>query len=532
MSIHDALKAHAKLVAKDIKAGKATANSDRARDFMGENPDAVLSVIDLIHRAANRKRPNQALVQAYGYMFASGLEAVRYQTERGQAWAEDLLDAVRELLKLLADGGVIDPSLLMLLLNGFVEAKLEPGDDLTRLLGNIALDSAEGELAADPPPDIGALFDDLVREAGGNEFEVYAGLAEVSQALPPEFRQVMLPQIATAENPVLRDTATLYLLDPSSEVRRSFCQVMTENASPDVISPAALRRMIALRNWLPENERHLLDAAIKKARQKQVECASWPTRQVLDILASNIDGAGAQSVFAIIKDGRKHIIASLLVKQGVGIADAWCVRDQSKADVTGFLTQIYAQTESIPVDLDFLRFLITHHLAVGLAASKVPSPGLLDFVEAIGIETCHPSALTAGDLITMMGKEIDPAQLDSEAVDEVVQSSADWLDQFDFMASWFEDDALVEEVLAKNPRSRTPTKIKAIINSVLEPRRMKWAERFLWTALWLKQQQENSPWPAFFVVGRELHRDRPLAQIPAMQSVAEATVEDGANPWF
>ena len=85
---------------------------------------------------------------------------------------------------------------------------------------------------------------------------------------------------------------------------------------------------------------------------------------------------------------------------------------------------------------------------------------------------------------------------------------------------------------AKNLIDSAVSDINAIINSVLEPRRMKWAERFLWTALWLKQQQEDSPWPAFFVVGRELHRDRPLAQIPAMQSVAEATVEDGTNPWF
>ena len=313
---------------------------------------------------------------------------------------------------LLAEDGAIDPCLLMLLLNGFIEAQLEPGEDLTRLLGEITLDSARDERPADLPPDIGSLFDDLVQETGGNEFQVYGAFAEASQALPPEFRQVMLPQIATAVNPVLRDLATLYLLDPSSEVRQSLCQMMVENASPDLISPTALRRMIALRNWLPENERHRLDAAIKKARQKHVECASWPTKQVLDIQASNIDGVGAQSVFAIIKEGRKHVIASLLVKREVGIADAWCLRDQSKADILDFSTQVTAQTESISVDLDFVRLLITHHLAVGLDAGKVPSVGLLEFAEATGIETLNPSALSVDDLITILGKDIDPEKLD------------------------------------------------------------------------------------------------------------------------
>ena len=36
MSTDRDLKAHAKLVAKDLKAGKATANTDRAIEFMGE----------------------------------------------------------------------------------------------------------------------------------------------------------------------------------------------------------------------------------------------------------------------------------------------------------------------------------------------------------------------------------------------------------------------------------------------------------------------------------------------------------------
>ena len=67
MSTDRDLKAHAKLVAKDLKAGKATANTDRAIEFMGENPDAVLGVIGLIQQESNRKKPNQALVGAYVY---------------------------------------------------------------------------------------------------------------------------------------------------------------------------------------------------------------------------------------------------------------------------------------------------------------------------------------------------------------------------------------------------------------------------------------------------------------------------------
>lgn len=524
MSLHDEIKAHAKLVAKDVKAGKASAHSAGARDFMDDLPDAVLGVIDLVHGEANRKKPNEAMIQAYVYLFAAGLEGIRYEVERGQERAEELVDAVRERLLVLAEGGVIPPHLLMLLLNGFIEARLAPGDDLTELLGDIAQEEAVDQ----PAPtlsEITKLFESMVEQAGGNEFEVHNALADISKALPPQFRMATLYQITTSDNPVLRDTATLYLLDAAPEVRRTVCRMITEHASPSLVSPVALRRMIALRNWLPENERHHLDAAIKKSRQRLVECAPWPKRLVEEIIVSNMDGAGAQSVFAVAKNGRKHLIASLLVKQGVGIADAWCLRDQSKADVRDFLGHIHSETDSHRVEPEFLHVLVPHYLAIGRNNGNVPVAGLLDFIEAIGIEKWQPSELVVDELLSLLEQDIDPARIHPTAVAKVMEKSGDWLDEFGFLESWFEQDAEVVAILARNPRSKTPAKVNAIIKSVLEPRRAKWTERFLWTALWLKQKQDSlSPWADFFVIGRELHRGRPVNDIPVMRGIAEVTV--------
>lgn len=524
MSLHAELKSQAKLMAKDVKAGKATAYSQQARDFMEINPDAVLGVVDLIHREANRKKPNDALIQAYGYMFFSGMELLRYQVERQHEWAEELVDAVRELLIHLAEGGVVSPSVLIFLLNGFIEAKLDPGEELTDLLGNVTLEHVADAPALDPA-DVGSLLESIVENAGGNEFEVYTALAANSQALPPEIRQAMMEQIVASDNPVLRDTGVLYLLDPAPEVRRTVCQTISQYGSPSMISPTALRRMIALRNWLPEDERHHLDAAIKTARQKQVECASWPQRKIEEILASNMDGAGAQSVFAVVKEGRKHVIASLLVKQEVGIADAWCLREQSKADVKSFLGHIRNETTSIPVDMGFLNALVPHYLAVGQKAGKAPTPGLLDFVETIGIEKWQPSEIAVDDLLSLLEKSADPGRIGEKGVIEVLEGGNNWYGESGIAESWFEDDAEVDAVLSAKLQSGTPAKVNAIIKSILEPRRAKWAERFLWTAFWLKQNQDLlSPWMEFFVVGHELHKGRPIKDIPVMRDIAEVTV--------
>jgi hypothetical protein len=283
--------------------------------------------------------------------------------------------------------------------------------------------------------------------------------------------------------------------------------------------------MVALRNWLPENERHHLDAAVKKSRQRKVECAPWPARRVEEIIVSNMDGAGAQSVFAVTKEGRKYLIASLLVKQGVGVADAWCLRDQSKTNVRDFLGHIHSETESHRVGSEFLDFLVPHYLAVGQKNGNVPVAGLLDFVEAIGVEKWQPAELAVDELLSLLERDLDPGRIDQTAVSEVIERGGGWLDEFGFLESWFEQDAEVDAILAKNPRSKPSTKVNTVIKSVLEPRRAKWTERFLWTALWLKQKQDLlSPWADFFIVGRELQRGRPINDMLVMRGIAEATV--------
>ena len=292
-----------------------------------------------------------------------------------------------------------------------------------------------------------------------------------------------------------------------------------------MVSPVALRRMIALRNWLPEDERHLLDGAIRQCRLKQVECAQWPERIVEDIIVSNIDGVGAQSVFTVSKDGRKRQLANLLVKRDVGIADAWCVRDQTKGEVKSILEKVNSETDSHNVDPEFLHILVPHYLAVGLKNDAVPIPGFLEFIESVGIEKWQPNECDNEDLATLIESSIAPSRIQPKAVTKVIKESADWIDELDFLDSWFEDNAEVDQILFDASMSDVPQKVDEIIKLVLESRRAIWAEQFLWTALWLKESQGLlSPWVEFFIIGRELNNGRPIIEIPIMRGIAETTV--------
>lgn len=523
------VKALAKRVAADLRTGKPSAKARRAREFMGENAPAIVGAIDLMRQEADRKHPDDALIYAYREMIAYGLEVLRFRSEAGDDGADMLVEGIREMVQNLARDRNIGPDILILLIKAFIEAKLPAGEELSDLLAELAADETEDE-SDDMPSDIAGLLEAIADEAGGDEFQAYAALMDVGEAMPAEFREIMAQALATAEKPVLRDCATLFLLDSDHDVRRIACQAIAGAASASAVSPNSLRRMIAIRNWLPKSERAQLDGAIRNSRKAGTECAPWPRNEPTELLATAEDGAGAQSVFAVARDGRKHVFAALLVKQGAGIADAWCQREQTKADINRLLDSIRSETGAIPVDMAFARQLTAHHLAQGLAYGEVPAAGLLDYAEAVGLEDCQPAELDADDLIALMEPDIEPARLTQEAVEDTLERSFAWIDEFGFMDSWFEADSDVNAVLSG--RSRAHAAVKAIVKSVLEPRRRKWAERFLWTALWSKQQTDLlSPWVPLFIVGRELHRGRKMAEIPVMQEIAEMTVAATEDQW-
>jgi hypothetical protein len=52
--------------------------------------------------------------------------------------------------------------------------------------------------------------------------------------------------------------------------------------------------------------------------------------------------AGAQSLFALTKQGRRFALASLLVKTEVGVADAWVREGMTKAEADALIAQIVA----------------------------------------------------------------------------------------------------------------------------------------------------------------------------------------------
>src|SRR5207244_11372799 len=80
--------------------------------------------------------------------------------------------------------------------------------------------------------------------------------------------------------------------------------------------PSEVGRLVAVRNWRPENERAEVDGIVRKARAAGVDCAQWEAGSTETILATAIDGAATQGFLLVSPAGRKKRISSILTKGG------------------------------------------------------------------------------------------------------------------------------------------------------------------------------------------------------------------------
>lgn len=511
------------LVAADVAVGQPGPNSQAASRFLEAQPEAALDLLELLLGEAGKKRRNENLMTAYGFLFGQALEFTRYAVEGGFVQAAELVDAVRERLLAVGKAGQVEAAVVLMVLREFTNAKLDPGSELRALMNRLADGMATMSASArEGIKGLDTYLEDLTRQVDGDPFALHAEVSEMAGAFPDHQRAAIGAWLLQASEEAAREAALGWLLDASPSVRNSTASGIEHAAATGGVSGVTLRRLIAIRNWLPEADRLSVDRTIQACRRKGVEISPWPQPQVREVLASGIDGAGAQSVFVLGREGRRNATACLLVKHGIGIRDAWGRHGLTRAEWDEFLGQI-EEIDLLPISLDYVQIAAAHALAVNLGAGVMPPFAMLDVMETAGLQGLQPEGLSADAVLRLLEAEATPALMQVEAVKEILASSRHLPGEFEFLASWFEADTEVEQLLGSKKLSRA--KRRALVQDELLPRRRtKWVERLAWTALTLRHGEEDEPWEAFFVSARELAAGRPVGEIPIMAHVVALTV--------
>ena len=495
--------------------------------YLEANPQSLWPILDgLVAACQDAAHRDENLIAAYQWLLANQLELIRYRTERGWTWADKMLDEYQDRISAIAKSDHLSPGDLFSLAAALTDAKIPVDPKVSEAFFRVD----PGTVRAEPSPELlRAEVQPLIDQLGEapDPFVVIESLSETAGFMPAEFRAFLAHEFALSPYPVLRDAVPLMLLDSEAVVRRATAALLEQTAAADTLSPAALRRTIILRNWIPEDDRAGVDRAIRKARTKGVICAQWNAPPKLSILALPIDGSGAYGLILTTKPGKTGLFGGVLLKQNFGLRDIWCDRDKPRHEIGQAIEGLLEDTAAIEVERHYLDVALQHHLAIGLSNGRLPTPALLAIAESVGGVEWRASRLDIDAEIARVYSELDPAEIAPADIAASLKRSGEWLHQESFAESWFENDAEVSAMIDEMSGQDDDAITGAVLSDLLEKRRGVWTERFLLMALWAraaKSKNEGRYWRDFLILAHELSAGRPLEDVPIMAAIAQRTV--------
>jgi len=472
---------------------------------------------------SGKEQSDKPHLDSLGFLFSTALENLRFEIESGYKTASDLAEDVRKRLVAAGKTGASDPSTLLFLVQCLVTAKLDLGEELhavVKLLLEEAAETHSGDFNVKDSADLLGLVSDLGKQADGNPFAFYAFVSETLEGAPEEVRATMAAALLLSGGAAAAEVSVGWLLDRTTSVRRSTANALEDAARKGKLTPIMLRRMITMRNWLPEDSRAALDTAIATARRKGVSPAQWDDVEIRELVTPGVDGSGAIGVLAHCRSKRKNVLGSLLLKHGFGIRDAWAQDGVKQKEIDSAFGEI-SLLDQFTVSADLMRRAVGHFLAVGNQTGLMPPFGLVRFLEAVGLPSIQPEMVSTSSLLDMIE---DGRAIGANAFKELLAEGSDLANDYLFLDSWFEAGDQVDAVLAAS-RSLGKQCQLLIMEKVLEPRREWWAQTATWAAYILYQAGNDERWQEFYAAALAMVQNCPLREISLMKMVAEQTVK-------
>jgi hypothetical protein len=513
----------ARLVQKDIASGRLSKNAHQAIEFLADYQNSAIEILELALEEGAKQQSKKSLFDSLAFLFGQALQTLRFDIEAGYKTASEIADGVRQRLVTASKAGASDPSILLFLARYFGAAKLDLGEELRGAVEFLIKKVGEenyGDVGLADPGDLLGLVADLVKQADGDAFSLFSVLAESADGVPDEHRAVMAAALLHSGEAAGVEASIGWLLDPAKSVRQSVANALEDAARRGKVTPTMLRRMITMRNWLPEESRAALDAAVAAARRKGVSPAQWDNVEVCQLVTTGVDGSGAIGVLAHCRKKRKDILGSLVLKHGFGVRDAWAQDGVKQKEIKSAFIEV-GLLDQFAVSADFIRRAVGHFLALGHETGLMSPFGLVPFLEAVGVSSVQPELLSASSLLDAIqdGRAISP-----NALEDLLAGGSDLVNDYSFLDSWFEAGDGVDTVLTDNLPARKKREA-LIIEKVLEPRREWWAQAVAWAAYILHQAGNDERWQEFYAAGLAMVQKRPLHEISLMKTVARQTVE-------
>ena len=499
------------------------------RRYLLSNDRAGEEIAELVATSFDEEERGEAALR----LLYDALEILRVDLERRRSGSQQSMARLQEALSrhVFLESG--DPDLCASVTHALLQSRVEILPVLHQANQRRMLEEAErSELFEATESEVSAGLFRSIEEMGiASPFEGVEALLRLFALGEPGLQIKLAAEMMAAPSPLIREIAALLLFHPSAEVRLGVAGELAQCDGPS-LTPDTLRRLIVARNWFGAEIRNDLDRAIANARRARVECAPLARSMSLQVYASVMDGAGAQSFQVIVPDGKGFSSCSLLLKQGVGVADAFVVPLKNKRELKDFLAMMTREAAFLESTPEYLDQRVCHALAEGARLGKAPSFWLVRIAEMLGRDQWKGVELEPQGELARLRRELDSLAarlLSGREAQDALDDSTDWPLMLGFADSWFEDDAVLDravEGVKGSRKKRDPwAPLDRILDHCLSERRELWLERLVITALWLRSAKKPPlPWHRMFHVAEALaDRGRPLKEIPLMVAIAEAS---------
>lgn len=497
-------------------------------DFV-ESPELALPIIDCLTAVNEENEEVPAYYSACIFVLEVCVSQLQSATDNGNKNAEKVLNKLMTYLadEICKEGHSL--SFWMPILNAFYDANTSLSDELKEayyILANNNTDVQE----IDERSHLDAMRDFIADYSDLSIYDIAENFFAQSSAMPPDFFVDLILDLYSIDEG--HEIALLTLLHPKAEVRE-IVVVTFESLIPKItLSSESLTRLQMIRNLYPQAYHPQIDNWIKIQRKKGVIFSrSTEHAEIVKVQASEVDGGGAQGVFMQIKKKRKSRICGLLLKQKIGIKDAWFTPVMSLQDIAAFNREAIDETLTLrTVDEEYLKLIVNHCLAVTIENGNMPALHFLEIQEELGINFL-PEKIDIDSIMQTLSVEIAPFTM--EVVDNSLQRSKKWLKTRRFADSWFMESSLIDKLVNRCSSIEDGIKVCNLDDAIvlvfqesLENLRDEWMFHFLWTALWarVKVRKNEKLWEDCFIIAYSIYNDEDLRNIPILREICSKSV--------
>ncbi len=455
-------------------------------------------------------------------LLSTVLDEARMARENGQRQGALFIDALEAQLGELVASNDLTFRGSLAVSGAWIRAGLTPPDILAARQDAFTDAVEDGEDPAALETLLDGLIGSLTREHGGNVSVLHALFAEMLPTVPPEARRALVRLAVARPKEIFAELGCAWLLDPNAEIRTGAVEGLSDRLAAGTASAEMLARLTILRSWLADAAlRDRLDGLVREAMRKGVAgAAREPERKLHRIIASPVDGSGAQSMAAAVQAGGTRSVAVVLLKQGFGVKDAYVLPCDSATEQRSILATLTDEIEALDVPRAYMEQALGIALGEGLEAGLAPVPGLVDVAQACGLAELRPLSASVEAMLDLADPEGRFASLTVQARGRLITASEHWPDAYPVLDSWFEDS---DETLAALENAKSHTALTRNMWRLLEDRRAHWTAVIARNALLLSAAGADHA-DEFIAVAAALKDGRDLKKTPVMTFICEQSI--------